>query len=158
MSYNNVFPMRYCIIGLEKFSHYDNDICGLKPVNEVYAYVVAKCYLVKETTIYNKDGSTSAIYGVVPTWKQNEKKHIEPEYDWNNECINAMYTKYIFDDLNEAKCCSRKLNAELIEIKLMKCDYDNDNELIKELEYDIQEAYKIEEKHLKKNNKTSKKR
>lgn len=148
MSVKNNYPIKYCVMGLEEFSHYDTSSNELEAVKEVYAYVAVKCYLVSETKIYNRDGSFKIKYGVVPTWRQDSDKEIVPEFSWNDTCINADTVSYIFNNVNDAKRYARELNYELCEDLLSYCSASRHKEYSKELEYKLQKAYKIEESHL----------
>jgi len=149
MSFKIKYPIKYCVIGLEKFSHYDLSAEGLSEVNEVYAYIVTKCYLISEIKAYKGNGCYDISYEVVPMWDKFSEEDVIPEYDWNNRCINAINIKSIFDDIESAKNHSRQLNREIFEVLLMECPVNRRKEYEKELEYNFEEAYKLEEKHLK---------
>ena len=146
------YPIKYCVMGLKEFSHYDDASTELEAVKEVYAYVAVKCYLVSETKIYNERGSFKLKYGVVPTWKQDNDKEIVPHVNWNGECINAEIVNYVFNNVEEAKRYARELNYELCEDLLSSCTNARYNEYSKELEYKLQKAYRIEEEHLNNRN------
>lgn len=153
MALKNNYPIKYCVMGLEEFSHYDMGLNELEPVKEVYAYIAVKCYLVNETKIYNQSGSFQMRYGVVPTWRQDSYKSSVPEVNWDGVCVNAETTNYIFDNVEEAKRYARELNYELCEDLLSSCSISKYDEYSKELEYKLQKAYKIEEEHLNNNKK-----
>lgn len=152
MAVKNNYPIKYCVMGLEEFSHYSVGLNELEPVKEVYAYIAVKCYLVSETKIYNQSGSFTMSYGVVPSWRQDMYKDNVPEFNWNGVCVNGETVKYVFDDVKEAKRYARQLNYELCEELLSSCSVTRHDEYAKELQYKLQKAYKIEEEHLKDNN------
>ena len=142
------YPIKYYALGLEKFSHYAQEIEELEPVNEIYAYIVAKCYLISETKLHNQDGTQTMSYGIVPLFSIKENKEIMPEYKWNGECTNIEYISKIFDDEKSAKEYTRKINKEIFDNKVRELGIENGKKFTKEIKFDFDKAYKIEKQSL----------
>lgn len=144
------YPIKYFALGLERFSHYAKESEDLDPVNELYAYIVAKCYVISEIVVHNKEGSQTKKYGIVPTYSLKENKMIEPIYNCKSECVNLQYTFNVFDKINEAREYVLKVNKEIYNEKIQN------GKQKKEVEFDFDQACKIEKKFLQVNNKKNK--
>lgn len=111
---SNKFPLRYMIM-------------SLKNNEQIYAYIIVKCYLISEIKKYNYiDGTTVKNYEVVIAWNYETKENINPIFDENDNCQNSIIlsNEHIYNTLKEAIEKSEFLNNNLNYRYITKQDLD----------------------------------
>lgn len=144
------FPKMYAPMPLRNFSGYSYGLNELNLEYDIYAYVVAECYVINEIKSYRSNKEPQLFYEVVFTWEQNSEEEITPKFDIYSRCLNSTKVECVFNDLQQAKNYTRIKNNELIRRNAMVYPVSCYNAKKQELEKNVEQAYSLEEKHLKK--------
>lgn len=80
---------------------------------KIYAYVAAKCELIKPIECILENGKNVTKYEVVFTWNENQE-NITPEYNQEGICTNSIVVDQIFTEQKPARVMSEELNNSLI--------------------------------------------
>lgn len=87
---------------------------------DVVAYIVSKCYVIREKKEYFSDGTSKIEYEVVfPFAKRTDTQYDEfvptvPEYNLYSKCTNSVYVNRLFDSFDEAPGIADKAAKEII--------------------------------------------
>ncbi len=113
MKYN--YPIKYAAMPI------------IEPINRLekatVCYIVSKCYLVGEKTIYKIDGDYEKEYAVVfpyqPIYFDDKTKIFDlekviPQYNFNFQCNNYNLVEQVFDNYEEALKFTNEKNSNLI--------------------------------------------
>lgn len=106
MVYNeNDFPIKYAVMPLYKQDGWD--AFGYSTYDLAY-YLPMPCYLIKESKVYQADGSDKMEYEVVFFTKKDEYHFLKneqqiPEFNFNSQCTNSNIVKSIYEDYESAK-------------------------------------------------------
>lgn len=143
----NNYPIRYCVLPLSEKGRL---VTEEEYMTDTICYIAIKCYVVGEEKEYTREGITEKKYKVVPTFAPLDVtwfREIEPRYE-KDECMNCIYAKKIFKDLEPAEKCRDVKNKELIESRGMVIpDWAN----IREKFANTLKAYKDLEEKIEKN-------
>lgn len=117
------YPIVYAIMPMYELAHWTES-----HMYDVRGYIVAKAYLVKRKTTYNfarygkHRGHKSRFEVVFPfdiSYPEVEKRDLgvlneqEPDFDINDQCLNAVAVDNIFYCYNKAKKIARKMNDDM---------------------------------------------
>lgn len=107
--------------------------CGSNVVGydrNVACYIVSKCYLLSESTVYFEDGNISKNYVVVFPYQLNSQCIFErntPQFNLNNVCINSKTVNSVFDSYEEALKYTEEVNNQLWAEACSRLTIDNNN-------------------------------
>lgn len=124
-------------------------IMELKENDKLIAYMVAKCYVIKEPDTYKKTADPNNTYEVVFEWEPNGKTDIVPIYDNEQNCVNSTKVACVFDKLKECKQKAEDLNDELARKEIKDAKLWEVRDLVKVLKQNLQTALDMQEEHLK---------
>ena len=119
----NNYPIRYVALPLSEKGVWQSDSDN---VQGVICYLVVKCYLVGEEIKWNREGEDFTKYKVVPTYGTvfpNLFEEKEPNYDLDEfeykediEYTNYLYTRNVFDNLEDAEKYRDERNKDILDI------------------------------------------
>ncbi len=108
------YPLKYAVLALSRrkeYAHYGED--------EIFAYVPARCALVKDETRYYGNGTSETLHHVVFTWDSEiyrrsqfqdvSKEIVKPEYVGRN----VTKVERVFDNLEECQKVAAEENKKL---------------------------------------------
>ena len=123
-------------------------VMEIKDGDKIVAYVVAKCTVIKQTD-YSINGKKNSIFHIVFEWNPNGENNIAPIYDVNGNCINAVMTDKVFDNLTNCKKVTEELNDQIAKDEIKNAKIYEVRELAKKLRETFQKALNMQEEHLK---------
>ena len=119
----NNYPIRYVALPLSTngvWKSYEDSEQG------IICYLVIKCYVVGEEITYNREGEAFTRYKVVPTYGSMLPHLFEetnPRYDMNEfeykediKYKNYLYTRNVFDNLEDAEEYRDEKNKDIVDI------------------------------------------
>ena len=114
----NNYPIRYVALPLSEDGTWKSDI---DYVHGIICFLVIKCYVVGEESDYYREGDIHKQYKVVPTYDTflpNNFEISEPKYDIFGMCMcnNYLYTKNVFETLEEAQKYRDERNKDIADI------------------------------------------
>lgn len=123
------YPIKYAAMPIVSQVGWIPGLNELEREYEVTAYIVSKCYLIKESTIYGSDGGKHVSYNVVfPFQRENAAtfKRNYPDYNhFNGECHNQISVEKVFDSYEDAASLVQEKNQELFDKNVSFLPFDD---------------------------------
>ena len=131
------YPVVYALMELEEQNGWSLGTNELARNFEPSGYIVSKCYVVGEKTIYNKDGTNETEYEVVfPYTTENiqDEFGIVPQYNFCGKVNNSVIVQEVFLDVLDALYIEHIKNKEILSKKLTQVSFNKDiNEQIENI-------------------------
>lgn len=144
------YPVRYVLLGIkEKYS--TKTITGVEEYyGDVFAYTVARAYVINEIKTYSQKGGFTTSYDVVPEWTIDGEEN-EPKFNMYGRCYNTINvtSDLVYGDYEQAKSFCKKMNNTLMNEHLEKLSGEFLGEKKKEYKEKLLEIERIEKEHLK---------
>lgn len=116
MKYN--YPIKYTAMPIIEQVGWTHGLNELEREYDVVCYIVSKCYLISDKTIYKDNGKNDKIYEVVFPYQNGN-------YDWkrnvplfnliNKECTNSDFVEKVFDNYEDALEFATQKNKKICE-------------------------------------------
>lgn len=146
----NNYPMRYALMEFYKPNGWD--YYGSRTYEMTY-YLPVPCYLIKESKVYQSDGTYEMEYEVVFTKSKTEIDFADsnnyPEINFSNgQCSNSQIVETIYDNYEAAKEAAEKANEDYITRFATRYPAETFLEKIEELMLEVENKYAIIEEEI----------
>lgn len=148
----NNFPIKYAVMPLYKQDGWD--AFGYSTYDLAY-YLPMPCYLIKESKVYQADGSDKMEYEVVFFTEKDEYHFLKndqqiPEFNFNSQCTNSTIVKSIYEDYESAKAAVKleHLNEDYIIHGALLLHGEEFLKKTKENEEELKSRYEFIEKEI----------
>ena len=128
MKYN--YPIKYAAMPIIDQVGWSHGVNELERNYDVVCYIVSKCYLVNDKTIYKANGQSEKEYEVVFPYQKTKNNRWEkniPSYNvFNHSCTNSNFVERVFDTYEEALNDATHKNKDLCDKTWIYLTYTND--------------------------------
>ncbi|MBE6153960.1 MAG: hypothetical protein E7163_00070 [Firmicutes bacterium] len=113
------YPVKYAAMPIIEQVGWSHGLHELEREYDIVCYIVSKCYLINDKTIYAVNGKTTKAYEVVFPYQSGKFrcwKRVIPEYNLiHGHCVNSNIVERVFDNYEEANDYIKPKNEQLCE-------------------------------------------
>ena len=113
------YPIKYAIMPIYEQTGWAPGLHELEREYDVVAYIVSKCYVIKEEKDYLQNGTVRIRYAVVFPLLNRGKLYsgefvpVIPEYNFHSKCTNSIFVNQLFNCFDEAQVIADQANEKI---------------------------------------------